>query len=191
MGKEQEEGKMDQTIEMPIIKGMPKESLVDCLRSYKKETLMTIAEQHTIPVKKSQTKIKLAETIAVQLPEQFVKDYQAFGTEERDVLSTHAAGKSVTETASDLANQKKLVEAGYLFLFLDQGQFYPTLPQELAVKLSESFSDIPVSEESPSDWFTTTKTAVENIYGYCSLEHLLTAWNTHATQTVTMETIKE
>ena len=53
MGKEQEEGKMDQTIEMPIIKGMPKENLVDCLLSYKKETMLTIAEQHAIPAKKA------------------------------------------------------------------------------------------------------------------------------------------
>ena len=191
MGKEQEEGKMDQTIEMPIIKGMPKENLVDCLLSYKKETMLTIAEQHAIPAKKSHTKIKLAKTLAAQLPEQFVKHYQALETVERDVLSAYANGKPVNETAIDSADQKKLVESGYLFLFLDQGQFHPTVPQELAVKLTENVSEIPVSDENQANWFAATKRAVETIYGHCSLDHLLTAWNTHATQTVIIETIKE
>lgn len=173
---------MFSTVENYLIKGTPKEQLMDCLTAYKKENLLTLAENQLMPIKKSHTKSKIATALAEQLRHNFKITVDQLTETERHILTAYASGNLPEElTEPQQAAQATLVAIGYVYLFKENQQITPIVPKELAEQLLEN-----ESEKDTDNWFLTTKTTVKTIYGRCELSHLVTAWNQHASQPITM-----
>ncbi|WP_313467567.1 hypothetical protein [Carnobacterium sp.] len=126
--------------------------------------------------------IQIAAALAEQLRHNFKTTVDQLTETERNVLTTYASGNFPEElTESQQTAQTVLVAMGYVYLFKENQQIIPIVPKELTEQLLTNGA-----KKDADNWFLTTKTAVETIYGRCELSHLIAAWNQHASQPVTM-----
>lgn len=183
-----------QIVKQYAIKGATKQYLEDCLIAYKKDTLLEIAKTHSISVKKSQTKAIIAARLAESILHQFDEDYTHLSEDDKSEIVTvvnKMKSENRTDTTDRTEAQLNLILKGYVYFFAENQTVKTIVPLELAEKIA-TLSEDGISESDPSmvEWFLKTKMAIENIYAYCSLSHLVNTWNKHAAKRVTIKEIE-
>lgn len=176
---------MIQIVKSYEIKGVPREHLVDCLMAHKKDTLLEIANNHSVSVKKSHTKKIIAAELSKQIIDQFDEAYLLLKEDEKNGLRMLAKKGNAENFSIQEMTQLNLQAKGYVYFFAENQHINLVMPVEIAEKVTQQFVQ-PIEEEwSIAHWFLKTKEAVESIYTQCSVSHLTTAWNKHAAQKLT------
>lgn len=179
---------MIQIVKSYEIKGVTREHLVDCLMAHKKDTLLEIANNHSISVKKSHTKKIIAAELSKQIIYQFDEAYLLLKDDEKNGLRMLTKKDNVENPFIKEMTQLNLQSKGYVYFFAENQHINLVVPIEIAEKVTQQFVQ-PIKEEelSIAHWFLKTKEAVESIYTQCSVSHLTKAWNKHAAQKLTSD----
>lgn len=177
---------MIQIVKSYEIKGVPREHLVDCLMAHKKDTLLEIANNHSVSVKKSHTKKVIVAELSKQIIDQFDQAYLLLKDDEKNKLQMLAKKGNAENLSIQETTQLNLQAKGYVYFFAENQHINLVVPVEIAGKVTQQFVQ-PIKEEewSVAHWFLKTKEAVESIYTQCSVSHLTKAWNKHAAKKLT------
>lgn len=162
---------MHSTIDLWIIKGSAKETLNDNLTSYKKDTLLQLADQHQVDVKKSYTKAKIVDLLIPEINEHFFNEWVQLTLSEKEYFMQMQNAEE-----AEFSQLKEWVEKGYLFLYLDQGQLKVKIPTEWVKELSLATSE-PSSVTDDFSAFYRNAATFKRIFGYINVHYLVTVWN--------------
>lgn len=179
---------MIQIIKPYEIKSSPREYLADCLMAHKKETLLELANNQSVSVKKSHTKKVIVTELAKQIIHKFDDAYPLLTDEEKNGLRTMTEKDAVNNQSIDETTKVNLHSKGYAYFFVENQHTKSVIPVEIAKKLDRQFVQTSKKEDtSTEEWFLKTREAVESIYVHCSLSHLIETWNEHASKPLTMD----
>lgn len=170
--------------------------LVELLQTVKKDTMLEIAAKNNLTVKKSQTKAKIAAELAEQMPASFTR-YLSYANQTCIQLLENLIGQNETisvETARDNGEAlDSLMAYGYLYLDKNkQKNATPIVPDELSktfieLKNNSSF----IEEQRKNQLFCSYIIALLHLYGVYDLTQLVTVWNFHQKEAVTVAAAEE
>jgi hypothetical protein len=179
-------------IQLATIKGTPKRYLMDCLMAHKKESLLEIAQNQMVAVKKSHTKKVIATQVAKHILYQFDEGDSFLEEDEKNGLLTRLKVGQLEKSPLQEAIQLKLASKGYTFDFVENQHIQTIVPVEIAQKLRYLSNQLDEEIETPTAlWFLKTQQAIESIYHHSSLSDLTTAWNNHALNPLTSEEVEQ
>ena len=171
-------------------------SLVELVQFNKKDTMLAIAEKKGAQVKKSHTKVKIAEDLAKQMKETFLEQVGYLRSKTMAVIEMLTEQLTPTPIKLSLEQQLELSELeseGYLYIHKENEN---TLSISVALEMKEFLDEI---KKDPSK-FSALKSNQElvdytltltHMYGVYPIEQLLKVWNTNQTKPLDLEKLTE
>lgn len=171
-------------------------NLVELVQMNKKDAMLAIAKNKGAQVKKSHTKVKIAEDLAKQIKETFLEQLSYLRSKTMTVIEmiTNQTNLTPVKLSQEQQTELSVLESeGYLYINKDTEE---VLSISLALELKEFMKEIKMDDSNFEALKSNQKLvdytlALTHMYGVYPIKQLLKVWNTNQTKYVEIENLTE